>query len=66
MLTPGVQLFGIAGLSRCLYLRMFSQMVCKTPWVRMKVAASLDGATALTNGASQWITGPAARTDGHA
>ena len=36
------------------------------PWVRMKIAASLDGRTALDNGASQWITGEAARTDGHA
>jgi len=36
------------------------------PWVRMKVAASLDGTTALANGASQWITGEAARSDGHA
>jgi diaminohydroxyphosphoribosylaminopyrimidine deaminase/5-amino-6-(5-phosphoribosylamino)uracil reductase len=32
----------------------------------MKIAASLDGQTALPNGQSQWITGPAARTDGHA
>ena len=44
----------------------FSRMVRKTPWVRMKVAASLDGQTALAHGASQWITGPAARADGHA
>ncbi|MEN9417196.1 MAG: riboflavin biosynthesis protein RibD [Pseudomonadota bacterium] len=36
------------------------------PWVRMKAAASLDGRTALPNGASQWITGEAARADGHA
>jgi len=36
------------------------------PWVRMKIAASLDGRTALANGQSQWITGPAARKDGHA
>lgn len=36
------------------------------PWVRMKLAASLDGGTALPNGISQWITGEAARTDGHA
>jgi diaminohydroxyphosphoribosylaminopyrimidine deaminase/5-amino-6-(5-phosphoribosylamino)uracil reductase len=36
------------------------------PWVRMKVAASLDGRTALASGASQWITGPGARADGHA
>ena len=35
------------------------------PWVRMKIAASLDGRTALMNGKSQWITGEAARNDGH-
>ncbi len=33
------------------------------PWVRVKLAASLDGRTALANGQSQWITGPAARAD---
>jgi diaminohydroxyphosphoribosylaminopyrimidine deaminase/5-amino-6-(5-phosphoribosylamino)uracil reductase len=36
------------------------------PWVRVKVAASLDGKTALTNGKSQWITGAEARRDAHA
>lgn len=36
------------------------------PWVRMKVAASIDGGTALQNGQSQWITSSAARDDGHA
>ena len=36
------------------------------PWVRSKIAASLDGRTALANGESQWITGAAARADGHA
>jgi diaminohydroxyphosphoribosylaminopyrimidine deaminase/5-amino-6-(5-phosphoribosylamino)uracil reductase len=35
------------------------------PFVRMKIAASLDGRTALANGQSQWITGVAARADGH-
>jgi diaminohydroxyphosphoribosylaminopyrimidine deaminase/5-amino-6-(5-phosphoribosylamino)uracil reductase len=35
------------------------------PWLRLKIAASLDGRTALQNGTSQWITGPAARADGH-
>jgi diaminohydroxyphosphoribosylaminopyrimidine deaminase/5-amino-6-(5-phosphoribosylamino)uracil reductase len=35
------------------------------PWVRVKIAASLDGRTALEDGASQWITGPEARADGH-
>lgn len=35
------------------------------PWVRVKLAMSLDGRTALANGMSQWITGPAAREDVH-
>ena len=35
------------------------------PWVRMKIAASLDGRTALNDGRSQWITGSEARIDGH-
>lgn len=34
------------------------------PWVRIKLAASLDGRTAMASGASQWITGAAARQDG--
>ena len=52
--------------SRELNIGFFSRMIRKTPWVRMKIAASLDGTTALPNGASQWITSPEARTDGHA
>jgi len=52
--------------SRELNLGFFSRMIRKTPWVRMKVAASLDGKTALDNGVSQWITSEAARVDGHA
>jgi diaminohydroxyphosphoribosylaminopyrimidine deaminase/5-amino-6-(5-phosphoribosylamino)uracil reductase len=43
-----------------------SRMSRGRPWVRMKIAASLDGKTALANGQSQWITGPEARRDGHA
>ncbi|MEL7448790.1 MAG: bifunctional diaminohydroxyphosphoribosylaminopyrimidine deaminase/5-amino-6-(5-phosphoribosylamino)uracil reductase RibD [Pseudomonadota bacterium] len=35
------------------------------PWVTAKLAASLDGRTALANGVSQWITGPEARADVH-
>src|SRR5207244_1881777 len=35
------------------------------PWVRLKMAATLDGRTAMANGVSQWITGPQARRDGH-
>jgi len=42
-----------------------SRMTRGLPWVRMKIAASLDGKTALPNGQSQWITGPVARADGH-
>ena len=44
----------------------FKRMTQGTPWVRMKIAASLDGQTALNNGASQWITSAPARDDGHA
>lgn len=36
-----------------------------TPWTWVKMAASLDGRSALHNGVSQWITGPQARADGH-
>nr|WP_231969909.1 bifunctional diaminohydroxyphosphoribosylaminopyrimidine deaminase/5-amino-6-(5-phosphoribosylamino)uracil reductase RibD [Polynucleobacter necessarius] len=42
-----------------------SRMTRSLPWVRMKIAASLDGKTALPDGRSQWITGPLARADGH-
>ena len=42
-----------------------SRMTRGRPWLRLKVAASLDGKTALNNGVSQWITGPAARRDAH-
>ena len=42
-----------------------SRMTRGRPWVRMKIAASLDGKTALMNGKSQWITGVEARRDGH-
>ncbi|OWT75869.1 MULTISPECIES: bifunctional diaminohydroxyphosphoribosylaminopyrimidine deaminase/5-amino-6-(5-phosphoribosylamino)uracil reductase RibD [unclassified Achromobacter] len=37
-----------------------------TPWTWLKLAASLDGRSALHNGMSQWITGAEARADGHA
>ncbi len=51
--------------ARELNIGFFSRMTRGRPWLRMKVAASLDGKTALNNGASQWITGEAARRDGH-
>lgn len=50
---------------RELNIGFFSRMLRRRPWVRLKVAASLDGRTALADGRSQWITGLDARTDGH-
>jgi diaminohydroxyphosphoribosylaminopyrimidine deaminase/5-amino-6-(5-phosphoribosylamino)uracil reductase len=55
-----------ADVARDLNIGFFSRMRRGRPWVRMKIAASLDGRTALANGASQWITSEAARRDGHA
>jgi diaminohydroxyphosphoribosylaminopyrimidine deaminase / 5-amino-6-(5-phosphoribosylamino)uracil reductase len=52
--------------SRELNVGFFSRMLRARPWLRMKIAASLDGQTALANGQSQWITGEPARADGHA
>ena len=63
LLPPASEL---ARASRELNIGFFSRMIRGTPWVRMKMAASLDGTSALQNGESQWITGPAARADGHA
>ena len=52
--------------ARELNIGFFSRVKRGRPWLRMKIAASLDGRTALANGRSQWITGELARTDGHA
>lgn len=72
----GLQILRAAGIDvRCglleresyeLNIGFVSRMTRGRPWVRVKVAASLDGRTALPDGASQWITGEPARTDGHA
>jgi len=43
----------------------FTRMRRGTPWLRSKLAVSLDGRTALANGASRWITSAAARADVH-
>ena len=51
--------------ARALNPGFISRMTRGLPWVRMKIAASLDGKTALPHGQSQWITGPLARADGH-
>ena len=51
--------------ARELNIGFISRMTRGRPWVRLKAASTLDGKTALENGVSQWITGPAARRDGH-
>ena len=52
--------------ARELNIGFVSRMERGRPWLRMKAAISLDGRTALADGRSQWITGAAARADGHA
>jgi len=52
--------------SRELNIGFVSRMERGRPWLRLKAAVSLDGRTALADGTSQWITGEAARSDGHA
>jgi len=56
----------VAAAARDINIGFFSRVQRGRPWVRLKVAASLDGRTALLDGRSQWITGPQARADGHA
>jgi diaminohydroxyphosphoribosylaminopyrimidine deaminase/5-amino-6-(5-phosphoribosylamino)uracil reductase len=48
-----------------LNIGFFKRIATGLPWVRLKVATSLDGFVALPNGQSQWLTGDAARTDTH-
>ena len=55
----------LADESRELNIGFVSRMTRGWPWVRLKVAGTLDGKSALDNGVSQWITGTAARRDGH-
>ena len=51
--------------ARELNVGFVSRVTRGRPWVRLKVAATLDGKTALANGRSQWLTGEPARRDGH-
>lgn len=51
--------------ARALNPGFIQRMTQQRPYVRLKVAASLDGRTALANGDSQWITSTAARKDVH-
>jgi len=50
-------------IARDLNIGFISRMTRGTPWVRSKIAMSLDGRSALANGASKWITGEASRRD---
>ncbi len=69
----GLELLTLAGITvqtglleaeaRELNIGFISRMTRGRPWLRLKTASSLDGKTALRNGASKWITGPAARAD---
>ncbi len=69
----GIQMLTLAGIhaevglmeaeARALNPGFVSRMTRGRPWVRLKTASTLDGKTALTNGASQWITDVAARAD---
>ncbi len=53
----------LAGPARELNPGFYSRHERQRPWVRLKLGGSLDGATAMSGGESQWITGPAARAD---
>lgn len=69
----GLELLTLAGIAvqvglleaeaRELNIGFISRMTRGRPWVRLKTASSLDGKTALANGASKWITGSPARSD---
>lgn len=54
-----------AAAARALNVGFIKRMLTGRPWIRVKLAMSLDGRTALASGASRWITGPAARADVH-
>ncbi len=49
--------------ARALNLGFLSRIERGRPWVRVKLACSLDGRTAMASGESKWITGEAARAD---
>lgn len=58
-----VQLGLMEAQARQLNKGFFKRFTEGTPWVLVKMAASLDGRTAMASGQSQWITSPAARLD---
>ncbi|AFZ82880.1 bifunctional diaminohydroxyphosphoribosylaminopyrimidine deaminase/5-amino-6-(5-phosphoribosylamino)uracil reductase RibD [Candidatus Kinetoplastidibacterium crithidiae] len=48
-----------------LNIGFFSRVITSLPWVRTKIATSLDGRSSLYNKKSQWITSESSRKDGH-
>lgn len=65
LMAAGIEVSGgvLEQEARELNIGFFSRMQRRRPWVRLKIAASLDGRTALAGGESRWITGEAARAD---
>ncbi len=63
--TVGQAAMQAAELNIGFFKRQSTGKVAGLPWVRLKVATSLDGFVALPNGQSQWLTGDAARQDTH-
>lgn len=63
--AAGIEVAGglFADQARALNPGFHSRMERGRPWLRLKLASSLDGRTALANGLSRWITGDAARAD---
>lgn len=55
----------LAAEARALNIGFMSRMERRRPWVRTKIAASLDGRTALASGESRWISGEESRRDAH-
>lgn len=64
----GVEVLGgvLEAEARALNVGFFSRMERGRPWLRSKLAVSLDGRTALASGESRWISGEVARRDAHA
>jgi len=62
--TANTELTELLSAAHDINIGFFSRIRRGRPWVRMKIAATLDGRTALDDGQSQWITSPQARIDG--
>ncbi|WP_091532567.1 bifunctional diaminohydroxyphosphoribosylaminopyrimidine deaminase/5-amino-6-(5-phosphoribosylamino)uracil reductase RibD [Microlunatus soli] len=65
--AAGVTVIGNVGADRAIMINSdwtFAQQH-RRPWVRLKIASTLDGRVAAADGSSQWITSTAARADGH-